>query len=133
MATSEAAQRIINPRGISSPRDYDEGVFPDQLDTCSRLWIAVSHDAIVPVCQAALAQDQSSKELVPLTVFQAAGPKIESIQSSLDAFCAPLGEPNNANDPGCAEQSHGYSFCRGRKNTANITLQIGYHKEKASR
>jgi hypothetical protein len=38
--------------------------------------------------------------LVPPTVFQAAGPNSESIQSSVDAFRAALGEPNNANAPG---------------------------------
>jgi hypothetical protein len=34
------------------------------------------------------------------TVFQAAGPTAESIQSSVDAFRAALGEPNNLNNPG---------------------------------
>ena len=38
--------------------------------------------------------------LVQPTVFQAAGPSAESIQSSVDAFRAALGEPNNGNDPG---------------------------------
>ena len=32
--------------------------------------------------------------------FQAAGPTTEAIQSSVDAFRAALGEPNNGNDPG---------------------------------
>jgi hypothetical protein len=34
------------------------------------------------------------------TVFQAAGPTAESIQSSVDAFRTALGEPNNLNNPG---------------------------------
>jgi hypothetical protein len=34
------------------------------------------------------------------TVFQAAGPTAESIQSVVDAFRAALGEPNNLNNPG---------------------------------
>jgi hypothetical protein len=33
-------------------------------------------------------------------VFQAAGPTPESIQGTVDAFRAALGEPNNGNDPG---------------------------------
>ena len=33
-------------------------------------------------------------------VFQAAGPDAESIQSTVDAFRAALGEPNNGNEPG---------------------------------
>jgi hypothetical protein len=39
-------------------------------------------------------------DFVPPVVFQAAGPTIESIQGTVDAFRAALGEPNNANDPG---------------------------------
>ena len=33
-------------------------------------------------------------------MFQAAGPSAEAIQSTVDAFRAALGEPNNGNDPG---------------------------------
>jgi hypothetical protein len=39
-------------------------------------------------------------EAEPPIVFQAAGPNAESIQSTVDAFRAALGEPNNGNDPG---------------------------------
>jgi hypothetical protein len=72
--------------------------------------------ALVPVCQGAQTQeresqereskdrksrdqDRKSKDLVTPIVFQAAGPNIASIQSSVDAFHAALGEPNNANNP----------------------------------
>jgi hypothetical protein len=41
-----------------------------------------------------------SPEPEPPIVFQAAGPNAESIQSTVDAFRAALGEPNNGNDPG---------------------------------
>jgi hypothetical protein len=41
-----------------------------------------------------------SPEAAPPCVFQAAGPHAESIQSTVDAFRAALGEPNNGNDPG---------------------------------
>jgi hypothetical protein len=40
------------------------------------------------------------KGFVPPTVFQAAGPTVESIQGSVDEFRLALGEPNNANAPG---------------------------------
>ena len=40
------------------------------------------------------------KDYVAPIVFQAAGPTAESIQSTVDAFRATLGEPNNGNDPG---------------------------------
>ena len=40
------------------------------------------------------------KDLVAPIVFQAAGPTADSIQSSVDAFRAALGEPDNGNDPG---------------------------------
>jgi hypothetical protein len=42
----------------------------------------------------------SADDTVQPTVFQAAGPSAESIQSSVDAFRAALGEPNNLNNPG---------------------------------
>src|SRR5215831_10221888 len=36
----------------------------------------------------------------PSAVFQAAGPNAASIQSTVDAFRARLGDPNNLNNPG---------------------------------
>jgi hypothetical protein len=46
------------------------------------------------------ANGNSSKNFVPPIVFQAAGPNAASIQSTVDAFRAALGNPNNANNPG---------------------------------
>jgi hypothetical protein len=54
----------------------------------------------IPVRQAAHAQGNTTKDFVPPLVFQAAGPSVESIQSSVDAFRTALGEPNNLNNPG---------------------------------
>jgi hypothetical protein len=42
----------------------------------------------------------NQQEFVPPAVFQAAGPKIASIQSTVDQYRAELGEPNNGNQPG---------------------------------
>ena len=53
----------------------------------------------LPVRQAH-AEGNTSEDFVSPLVFQAAGPTIESIQSSVDAFRAALGEPNNGNDLG---------------------------------
>jgi hypothetical protein len=53
----------------------------------------------VPVRQA-LAQGNTSKDFVPPIVFQAAGTTAASIQSSVDAFRAALGDPNNMSNPG---------------------------------
>jgi hypothetical protein len=50
----------------------------------------------VPFCQTAQAQGK----LVPPIIFQAAGPTSESIQSTVDAYRAALGDPNNANNAG---------------------------------
>ena len=50
--------------------------------------------------QVAEAQDKNSKDLVPPIIFQAAGPTADSIQSTVDAYRAALGDPNNANNPG---------------------------------
>jgi hypothetical protein len=53
----------------------------------------------VPVRQAH-AQGNTSEDFVPPSIFQAAGPTVDSIQSSVDEFRAALGEPNNGNTPG---------------------------------
>ena len=56
--------------------------------------------ALLPVSQTAQGQDTSSAASVMPVVFQAAGPTAASIQSTVDAFRAALGEPNNGNNPG---------------------------------
>lgn len=43
------------------------------------------------------AQDNTTRDFVAPTVFQAAGKDVASIQSSVDAFRAALGNPNNGN------------------------------------
>ncbi len=43
------------------------------------------------------AQVNTIEDFVPPTVFQAAGPNVASIQSSVDAFRAAVGNPNNGN------------------------------------
>jgi hypothetical protein len=53
-----------------------------------------------PVRQAAHAQGNTPKDFVAPAVFQAAGPTASSIQSTVDAFRAALGDPNNGNNPG---------------------------------
>lgn len=50
--------------------------------------------------QTAHAQEKTLTPAVLPAVFQAAGPNVASIQSSVDAFRAALGEPNNGNTPG---------------------------------
>jgi hypothetical protein len=54
--------------------------------------------ALVSVCQAA--QAQNPNDFTPPAVFQAAGTAASSIQSTVDAFRAALGNPNNLNNPG---------------------------------
>src|SRR5215467_12485784 len=57
---------------------------------------------LVPVRHAAHAQGNTPKEFDPPFVFQAAGPTaepIQSIQSTVDAFRAALGNPNGNNPP----------------------------------
>jgi len=54
----------------------------------------------VRMFQSVQAQGNTPKESVPVTVFQAAGPNAASIQSTVDAFRAALGNPNgNAAGP----------------------------------
>jgi hypothetical protein len=46
------------------------------------------------------AQENAPTDPAPLRVFQAAGPTVASIQSTVDEFRAALGDPNNLNAPG---------------------------------
>jgi hypothetical protein len=55
---------------------------------------------LLPVSQTAHAQGDLSRDFVAPAVFQAAGPTAASIQSTVDAFRAALGDPNNGNNPG---------------------------------
>ena len=55
---------------------------------------------LLAVSQAAQAQDIQSRQFVAPAVFQAAGTNVASIQSTVDAFRARLGDPNNLNNPG---------------------------------
>jgi hypothetical protein len=55
---------------------------------------------MLPLSQASDWRNKRSKDLDTPVVFQAAGPTVESIQSSVDEFRAALGDPNNANAPG---------------------------------
>jgi hypothetical protein len=52
---------------------------------------------LFPVQKAAHAQGNTAKDFVPPIVFQAAGPTADSIQATVDAFRAALGDPNNGN------------------------------------
>jgi hypothetical protein len=53
-----------------------------------------------PIREAADAQGNAPRDFVPPVVFQAAGPTVASIQGSVDAYRAALGDPNNGNAPG---------------------------------
>jgi hypothetical protein len=55
---------------------------------------------LLPVSQTAHAQGTRSREFVAPVVFQAAGSTAASIQSTVDAFRAAVGDPNNGNNPG---------------------------------
>jgi hypothetical protein len=54
----------------------------------------------LPLGQAADWRHKRSKDIDTPIVFQAAGPTVNSIQSTVDEYRAALGEPNNANMPG---------------------------------
>ena len=58
---------------------------------------------LLPAGQVALAQDLPSRQFVAPVVFQAAGSSAASIQSTVDAFRAAVGDPNNGNNPGPLE------------------------------
>ena len=58
--------------------------------------------ALLPVSPTAHAQGDPAAAFVAPAVFQAAGPTAASIQSTVDAFRAALGNPNNGNLPGAS-------------------------------
>jgi hypothetical protein len=70
--------------------------------TTASLGLALISMLTVPITvrQTAHAQGSTLKDFVPPVVFQAAGPNVASIQSSVDAFRAALGNPINGNNPG---------------------------------
>src|SRR6266550_6502822 len=55
---------------------------------------------LLPVSQTAHAQGLPAREFVAPVIFQAAGSTAASIQSTVDAYRAAVGEPNNGNNPG---------------------------------
>src|SRR3954471_13215530 len=55
---------------------------------------------LLPAQLSARAQDNESKGFAAPVVFQGAGPTAGSIQSTVDAFRAALGNTNNGNNPG---------------------------------
>ena len=65
----------------------------------------LSVTVLAPVGRAAQAQGKTFKGLVPPTVFQAAGPTADSIQSTIDAFRAAVGNPNNGNNAPLPDRS----------------------------
>src|SRR3989454_4285222 len=61
-----------------------------------RLWATIASFGLALIFTPVVAQAEGQTP----TVFQAAGPNAASIQSSVDAFRAALGNPNNMNNPG---------------------------------
>jgi hypothetical protein len=66
--------------------------------------LAVAAVSVVASSQGAaredLREEARRKAFVPPVVFQAAGPSIASIQSTVDQYRLALGDPNNGNNPG---------------------------------
>ena len=60
------------------------------------LVVAMTLTMAIPAGQA----QELAEDVVQPIVFQAAGPTIESIQGTVDAYRAALGDPNNASNPG---------------------------------
>jgi hypothetical protein len=68
---------------------------PARAQNKTRLGFGVKTDP-----DAIAVQSKTARNFVAPTVFQAAGPTVASIQSSVDAFRAALGNPNNGNAVG---------------------------------
>ena len=96
----EEVENTNNARLWRSIENRANGTLAHVLLNLGLAFGLLSAMVLVPVGQTAQAQGKKSKELVAPTVFQAAGPTANSIQSTVDAFRAALGDPNNGNNPG---------------------------------
>jgi hypothetical protein len=79
---------------------------------------------LLPLRQAVRAQGITPRDFVAPAVFQAAGTTTSSIQSTVDAFRAALGNPNNGNNKPPADRSGHREINWDGGNTANVTTTI---------
>jgi hypothetical protein len=84
----------------------------------------LSVTVLVPIGQTAQAQGKTFEHLVPPIIFQAAGPTDESIQSTVDAFRAALGEHNNMNNAGPLPLTSGHREINWDGGGANTTTDF---------
>jgi hypothetical protein len=66
---------------------------------------AIAAGLLLSVGQDAHAEGNTTKDFVPPTVFQAAGPTRDSILGTINEYRAALGNPNNGNNPPPADRS----------------------------
>ena len=96
-----AAQGDSNGAATQMPAYYDAEPFTVNRSEVPGEDAILEHNKSVNEIYASNDQDEEqSKHCVPPLVFQAAGPTIESIQGTVDAFRAALGNPNNGNAAG---------------------------------
>ena len=89
----------------SKPRKKEKPMQTKQSVTRSNISLTVIValgvlSMLLPLSSSAHAQGIGSREFVAPVVIQAAGANAASIQSSVDAYRAALGNPNNGNNPG---------------------------------
>jgi hypothetical protein len=91
-------QSVTNNQSSTACREKQAAMkMPNRWATVAAFGVL---SVLLSVQQTARAQEIPSRPFVAPVVFQAAGTNAASIQSTVDAFRARLGDPNNGNNPG---------------------------------
>jgi hypothetical protein len=98
MKTTQSATNSINRQSSTARREKQAAMKTPIRSTVIAAFGLLS--TLLPVSQTARAQGDLEGNFVAPAVFQAAGPSAASIQSTVDAYRAALGDPNNGNNPG---------------------------------
>jgi hypothetical protein len=98
MQTTQSVTNSINHQSSTARTDRHAATKMPIRSTVMAAFGLLS--TLLPVSQTAQAQGDLGAAFVAPAVFQAAGPTAASIQGTVDAFRAALGDPNNLNNPG---------------------------------
>ena len=116
-------EKVENDNNLRLGRSMEPAIMKKQI--LLTLVIALGLlSVLLPLRQAVRAQGITPRDFVAPAVFQAAGTTTSSIQSTVDAFRAALGNPNNGNNKPPADRSGHREINWDGGNTANVTTTI---------
>ena len=107
-------EKVENDNNLRLGRSMERAIMKRQI--LLTLVIALGLLSVVTATwQAAQRAGHHTQDFLPPAVFQAAGPTTSSIQSTVDAFRAALGNPNNGNNKRPARQKRSPRDQLGRR------------------